>query len=66
MNLSRARKGQKYVMQDGETAVYIGRDSKLQRPYIFRVSNYIVTRMKDGKHCSCCNGSVYQRIVRKK
>jgi len=66
MNLTKAKKGEKYIMQDGNEAVFLGRDNKLERPYIFRVGDYVITRMKNGRHCDKCNGSVYPEIVRKK
>ena len=66
INLSHAKKGQKYMTQDGREAVYIGRDSKLERPYIFRVDDYVVTRLKNGIHCKTCSGSVYPAIIGRK
>jgi hypothetical protein len=66
MNLSKAKKGEKYITQDSREAVFIGRDKRLERPFIFIVDDQIWTRNKDGKHCETCNGSVYPAIVRKK
>ena len=63
LNLSRARKGQIFLTQNGKKAVYLGKDSKLKRPYMFRVGEELWSRQKDGRHCSTCCGTVYPAIV---
>lgn len=66
MNLSKAKKGQKFITQDGREAVFLCRSKKLERPFVFRVGDQIWTRNKNGRHCEKCDGRVYAAIVKKK
>ncbi len=63
VSISRLRKGDKFKMQDGSIAHYIGKDKRLKNPLIFEVGGHIITRQLNGKHCETCGGAVFPAVL---